>query len=252
MDYKKAKTILRKLNSMLESFENLGEPLSDIECEMLLRYSDEFRKLIPTDIEEEDVVEIVKKPAATKKKKKEKKKAIPVVEMIEEVEEEVITEEIKQEVEEAPVVEIETVSEEYDVPPVVEPAPVKVAKPKKAPAKAKTEKKSLVATEEEIVEDVDLWEKKEFTELSEKLSFSPIKNIFKSISINERIFTQNELFGGDHLSFRSTLEQLEEKANFEEAVAFLRNGVAKDQQWDSPKKIKKASQFMKLVQRRFL
>lgn len=262
MNYKKAKTILRKLNSLLESFENLGEPLSDIESEMLLRYTDEFRKLVPLeeDMEEPELVKAIKvekvKPA-----KKSKKKA-PVLKVVEEViEEEVDIEEpevieVVQEVEElvesnVEDAEEETVSEDevFDVPPVVEKV-VKAAAPAKKKPKAK--KKSLVATEEEIVEDVDLWEKKEFTELSEKLSFSPIKNIFKSISINERIFTQNELFDGDHLVFRSTLEQLEEKATFEEAVSFLKNGVAKDQKWDSPKKIKKASQFMKLVQRRFL
>ena len=263
MNYKKAKTILRKLNSMLESFENLGEPLSDIESEMLMRYSDEFIKLIPQqEDEEEDEAEMVapivvekvkpiKKKAAKKPKvapAAKKAKAVKVVEEEEFVEEPII-EEIPELAVEEIAEEVIDASEEYDVAPVEE-TPVVVAKPAKKAAKPK--KKPLVANEEEEHEDIDLWAKVEFKELSEKLSFSPIKNIFKSISINERIFTQNELFGGDHLAFRSVLEQLEQKNTFEEAVAFLKGGIAKEQKWDSAKKINKANQFMKLVQRRFV
>jgi len=254
MNYKKAKTILRKLNSLLESFENLGEPLSDIECEMLLRYTEEFKKLVPQDHEEAEALAVVKemvieKPKAKKKKeKKAKEKAPPkpkAVEIVEEVEE-VIEE--NEEFDVPPVEEVEVVEEVQEIVEELVEEEVKVV----PPPKPKSTKKKLVATEEDKTEDIDLWAKKEFKELSEKLSFSPIKNIFKAISINERIFTQNELFGGDHIAFRATLEQLETKANFDEAVAFLKNGVAKEHKWDSPKRIKKASQFMKIVQRRYL
>ena len=90
MNYKKAKTILRKLNSLLESFENLGEPLSDIECEMLHRYTDEFRKLVPEDHEEAEALAVVKEMVVekpkTKKKKKKAKEAQPVEPVIEHIE----------------------------------------------------------------------------------------------------------------------------------------------------------------------
>ena len=264
MNYKKAKTILRKLNTLLDSFESLKEPVSEIEAEMLNRYTDEFKKLIPSEVIIEDgpeiiskhsredsratqIVEIVK-PTAKKANKSAAKLAkkeivkIPDEIIVAEVEiEELVELEVPQ--------SIEVNDEEFDVPPII----VEKAKPKPSPVKKLTpKKKKLVGDDEDEMEDGDLWAKKVFADLSEKLSYSPIKNIYKSLSINERMFTEAELFGGDHLLFRSVLEQVEKMSTFEQAVEFLKSGVAVNQKWEGTKKHKKAAQFMKLIQRRFL
>jgi len=261
MDYKKARKQLKKIKTLLDSFESLGEPISEMEAKLLMKYADQFKEIIPFSdevMEEATNVKIAEAPVVSMKK------AAPKVEVVEkvvaEVEEEI--EEAEEEIVEESAGPLEVVAEnleeEFDVIP--EPEPLPELKVKAAPKstvkkiqKQKKEAKTLVATvDEEALANISLWEPVEITELSQKLSFSPIKNIFKSISINERIFTQNELFGGDHVLFRATLEQIEGMSGFEEVSTFLQNSVAKDHSWESPKKMKKASQFMSLVQRRFL
>lgn len=88
-------------------------------------------------------------------------------------------------------------------------------------------------------------------ELSDKLSSLPIKDLTKSLGINERIFTIQELFGGNQDLFNKTLSDVNALSSYDEAKKYLATGVATDQDWDSDEKIKKAEKFVKLVQRRF-
>lgn len=262
MDYKRARKQLKKIKTLLDSFESLEEPISEMEAKLLRKYADNFKDIIPHG------EEIVVDPPKTKSIPKPSK---PVFHEAPKAEVEPTKTAIK-------IVKPKAESEEYDVAPIVEeleavekqevvekPKPKKVekveakeakkpvAKKAEAPKAVKKPRKSLVASSDEEDDTVgNLWEPVAITELSQKLSFSPIKNIHKAISINERIFTQNELFAGDHILFRSTLEQIEGMSSFEEASTFLKNGIAKDENWESGKKRKKAIQFMHLVQRRFL
>lgn len=265
MDYKKARKQLKKIKTLLDSFESLGEPISEMEANLLKKYADQFKNIIPFGVEDEDSgpsVKIAEAPvlpinkATPAPKVVEKKEAVKVVKTKAVVADFPIEEE-EDFVGPLEVVE-DNIEEEFDVIPEPEPVPeLKIKAKTKATVKKvqpkKKEPKTLVATvDEEELSNISLWEPVEITELSQKLSFSPIKNIFKSISINERIFTQNELFGGNHVLFRATLEKIELMSGFEEASEFLQTAVAKEHTWESPKKLKKASQFMSLVQRRFL
>ncbi len=246
MDYKKAKKQLKKIKTLLDSFESLNEPITEMEARLLRKYADEFKAIVPHHEEEEIVATQPKVESAIINLKGEiQEKELP--EVVEDVEvktdfdvppiEDVQEEPVLEEVEEVVVAE---------VPPVVK---EKVKKAKKTAAK----KMPLVAEhDEEEIGGISLWEPVEITELSQKLSFSPIKNIFKAISLNERIFTQTELFNGDNLSFRATIEKIESLTSFEEASKLLKTGVAAENNWEDPKKIKKAKEFMRLVQRRFL
>lgn len=98
----------------------------------------------------------------------------------------------------------------------------------------------------------DLFAKKEITDLSEKLSFSPIADLTKSMGINDRIRVVRELFGGDSELFNTTINRLNKLNNYEEAKSYLLNGVAKDYGWNNDEKIEKAMDFVKLIQRRFV
>ncbi|HOY15426.1 MAG TPA: hypothetical protein PLY70_19900 [Saprospiraceae bacterium] len=88
-------------------------------------------------------------------------------------------------------------------------------------------------------------------DLSDKLSMSRIDDIHKAMGINERLFNQNELFGGNGALFSETLTRLNQFASFDEAKEYLKNGVAKENKWDSETKWAKAQQFVKLVYRRY-
>jgi len=89
-------------------------------------------------------------------------------------------------------------------------------------------------------------------EISDKLSMQPIADMNKSMGINEKFFTVQELFGGDQKAFQATLKALNGFNNMDEAKTYLVSNAAQEFDWGSPAKIKKAANFVKLVARRYL
>ena len=71
------------------------------------------------------------------------------------------------------------------------------------------------------------------------------------MSINEKMFTINELFGGNADEMNNILVALNGLSNFDEAKDILVRSVATKYSWGSPSKSKKAKTFIKLVQRRY-
>jgi len=88
-------------------------------------------------------------------------------------------------------------------------------------------------------------------EISDKLSRSPISDLTKCMGINEKIFTVQELFGGDSGLFNTSMESLDKLSSIEQARDYLVEHVAVDQHWGAEGKIKKAANFIKLISRRY-
>ena len=88
-------------------------------------------------------------------------------------------------------------------------------------------------------------------ELSDKLSRSPIADLTKSMGINEKIFTVQELFGGDSTLFTQTMESLDKMTSLDQAKDYLVENVAIKQNWTAEGKLKKAAHFIKLISRRY-
>ena len=156
----------------------------------------------------------------------------------------------------SPSVQVPTTKQE------VTPEPRPIPEKKVDPVEVKEEVHQTEAPKEEVVSEdqnkevvnedlLKLFEVKEAEELGDKLSKLPIKNLSKAMSINERIFTINELFGGDHELFTHTIDHLNGLGNYDEAVDYLTKGVAAEHDWQDPQHLKKAEQFIHLVQRRF-
>lgn len=128
-------------------------------------------------------------------------------------------------------------------------------KPAKEEAEVHAEKKEteVVSSQRESSssELESLFKIKESTELSERLSQLPISDIWNAMGLNERIFTQNELFDGDHEDFQSTVQKLNGLSNFEEAKEELLNGAAKEYDWASSDRKNIAKNFIRLVKRRY-
>jgi hypothetical protein len=97
----------------------------------------------------------------------------------------------------------------------------------------------------------DLFSISSARELSEKLSELPIADIKKAIGINERIFTINELFGGNHQLFEETVQALNRLSSFDEARQYLLFHVAVKHNWVARDRKNKARNFIKLVKRRY-
>jgi hypothetical protein len=88
-------------------------------------------------------------------------------------------------------------------------------------------------------------------EMSSRFGHVPISSIESAMGLNERIFTLNELFGGDKALFDAWCAKLNSLSSFTEAKNVLMAGPAKDFKWADPQRIKMAEQFIRIVSRRY-
>ena len=89
------------------------------------------------------------------------------------------------------------------------------------------------------------------TDLSERLAGAPIADLTKALAINERLLTQNDLFGGNKSAFDEALAHLNTLHSYEEAVSYLAGGVALQHDWSQEEIRPTARAFVKLVRRRY-
>lgn len=97
-----------------------------------------------------------------------------------------------------------------------------------------------------------LFESNRTRDLSDKLSRSPIADLGKAFSINDRILVVADLFGGDQHKFQETLDILNTKYSFEEARSFLIRYIVDRYNWLEEDRSERAREFIKLVERRYL
>jgi len=141
-----------------------------------------------------------------------------------------------------------------ETPKIVEtPKVVETPKPSytRTPPPPRPQTIPKVLTGLSAIDRANLFEFKEATELSEKLSMQPIRDLTKAMGLNEKIFTINELFGGDSKAFDETVKKLNTFATFEKATEYLASGVAHTYDWPNRSKKKKALNFIQLVKRRY-
>ena len=245
MNVKQAKILLEKINRLFQSM-TMDDHISEIEKELMRNYIKQmYEEFMPDNAATAAPIApppVVQKPKVV---------APPVVR-------EVVAPPRVQTIETPPPPpppKVEVAPEPVVVPapapvPVAKAAPVakpKVAKPE--PVKVtptKRASKSKISEEHE-----ELFEQKEATELSEKLSLRPLKDLRKAMGINERILTTNELFDGNGDALKDTLTTLNNLNTFDEAKDYLSN-IAGIYNWTSRKKKKKAQIFVKMVRRKFL
>jgi len=96
-----------------------------------------------------------------------------------------------------------------------------------------------------------LFEQRQATELSEKLSESPISDLTKSMSINDRLLYMNELFAKNMQHLEDTLRQLNGYRDMKEAQPLLFD-LARRHDWLDEEKQDTAKDFIKMVRRRYI
>lgn len=96
-----------------------------------------------------------------------------------------------------------------------------------------------------------LFEQRRATELSEKLSESPVEDLTKSMAINDRLLYMNDLFGKSMNVLDENLRQLNRFRNMEEAKPLL-TALAERFHWTEEEREETAKAFIKLVRRRYL
>jgi hypothetical protein len=133
-------------------------------------------------------------------------------------------------------------------PPVVQvpPPPVVQVPPPVVQAPAPVMVEPVAAGDYDV-----LFEYREAKELSEKLSDSPIADLKKALSLNDRMLLARELFNGDTQVFGEALEAINGMSGFEQAKSYLSQHCIARYDWTHKSRIEPAKNFIKLVRRRF-
>ena len=228
MDINKSKILLKKINALHESAEAFDNSMSKMERDLLLHYLREMYELVLDDANSafgmEDLVYQKERPMRAKPLEPRQdvqvsSPAMPVQEAKEDTSDS---------------------SSNGQMTPEVEVTKVSLEEEKK---------------DEKLTIDPDieaLFDTKTSNDLSDRFRSLPIANIGRSMGINDRILTTNELFGGNQEAFNTCVDTLNDMSNFEEAKAYLVSDIATKYKWASPKRAKKAMVFLALIRRRYL
>lgn len=126
--------------------------------------------------------------------------------------------------------------------PVTPPAPVQ-ERPAPPPSRPATSSSPRQALEQ-------LFTFKKAGDLSEKLSESPIADLNRAMSINDRLLYMNELFGRDMRALEDSLQVLNRYDNIDAARSFLIS-LGEQYDWGQEERIEIAQSFIRMVRRRY-
>jgi hypothetical protein len=90
---------------------------------------------------------------------------------------------------------------------------------------------------------------KEDNSVVDQLQKQPISDLTTAIGLNERYLYSNELFGGNMELFRAALKELNNKANFSEALAYFNEDLLVKHNWNKENELVHSLKL--LVARRF-
>jgi len=228
MNLQQAKITLEKINRLYQSM-TLDSNIDEHEQQLMLNYIRQFYKAFSGEGLENEVAEPIKTPRVIRKTIEATPvvQEIPVPQFIPEPEPEPIP------------IQKEQPVKKYTAPPV---------SPTPTPTYQSDEQLESVPVESDDYEE--LFEMPAAKELSDRLSSTPIRDLTKAISINEKILTCNELFKKDKNRFDDALKTLNGFSSFTEARPYLAT-LANEFGWDKKNKKKKAQIFIKLVRRRY-
>lgn len=222
MNLKDTSVIIKKINRLYELISDIGEA-SSTEQDLLKAYVlDLYEAVTMSDIasiSEKEDDEMLKKIKKQRKTEKKLKKQISKNTLIEDDASD--TDE----------------DQDEDVTEIIE--------------DSKEEETQELETEKVEPELLGLFDISAGSDLSDKLSLSPIKDLTKAMGINEKIFTINELFGGHQEEFDNMMMALNGLNTFDEAKNVLMRSVASKYDWHKKDNQKKAKHFIRLVQRRY-
>jgi hypothetical protein len=265
MQTQNTKHLLDKINGLHQSIST-DEQISSIERDLMLSY---IRQLYDTYVSMPVVIEHVTNALPT---------VIPAAIVAEKVVEKVIEKVIEKPIEVQAEPQLEVQIEKAVVAPIIylDPTPVVVeeevlelpiivSKPEVAapivvepvmpslsvaPPKFEIGAKPapLIQPNNLRVDEDELFDQNARKELSDRLGETPIEDIKRSMGINERILTQNELFASDNFEFENAIARLQNMTDFEDAKNYL---LQLAQRYDWASKEKFAKPFIKLVRRKF-
>lgn len=234
MDLQQAKVLLKKINTLHEGLSLDNGPIASIERDLMLSY---IRQLYESylDMPSNGTVARNKTTAAGP-------------------ELEIVPPAPKKEASPEPPKRKYTPPKIIEIPdPTPEPVKASTPPPPKATTTApvKAASKSTPRTSSAGPKVKALFDQKEATELSEKLSLQPLKDLTKGLSINDRLLYTNDLFKKNSNTFNEVLRTLNDKDSMESARSYLEQ-LAEEYNWTDGEKADVARDFIKHIRRRFV
>lgn len=246
MNITKSKVLLKKINAIHESAEAFEGQFSALEKDLFLQYLRELYECISRA--EQDVDSNAARHTLQKQVHTRQDNAVPApVQKAPRVQLQQAPPIQIEEKQESPVEEVREIVEEY-----------KAFTPSNGQSQKVRQEEVMVKErpkEEKVEIDPsleDLFDSCAIPDQSQRFANGPVRDLLRSMGINERILTINELFKGEQQVFQDTLAKLNSFSSYEEARSFLIRGAAKKYNWSENKRLKKAEVFLRLVRRRYL
>ncbi|MEL6717514.1 MAG: hypothetical protein AAFP82_02275 [Bacteroidota bacterium] len=239
MNLDKASILLEKINALHKGMQADGK-ISEIEKDLMMSYVRALYEIymsIPKNAEvpipKAEPVKVKAKPATFETEIIRKKVEPKVVDKPKETYKPPRVIEVPK--------EIKTPPPAYETPP----------QPTYQAPKPKPQPKPSTASGTVSKEIKALFKEKKATELSEKLSASPIRDLTKAIALNDKLLFSNDLFSGALVTFNEVIRTLNDMPSKTDAESYLME-LAKQHNWTEDSKQDSAKDFIKLVRRRFV
>lgn len=238
MDLQQAKVLLKKINTLHDGLSLDEGPIASIERDLMLSY---IRQLYEAYLDTTSNGKTTKRATTSAREV-----ASPELEIVPPPRQEEVTP--------------EPPKRKYTPPKIIEipdptPEPVKAHTPAPKttppPPAVKSAPKTTVSTSTASSKVRALFDQKAATELSEKLSLQPLKDLTKGLSINDRLLYTNDLFKKNSNTFNEALRTLNEKDSMESARSYLEQ-LAAEYNWTDGEKVDVAKDFIKHIRRRFV
>ena len=247
MDLIRAQHLLTKIQAFIE--DGNDSSLSRLEKDLIKSYVIQLYDALSSETQTR-IPDVVKAPEITAQKfhQPETPQVITTKPIVQPEEKIVFQPEVK-EVPQVPEIKV----------PVVEPV-ITVRKPEPTPVYAQhtepvlkvVHQPELLHTSKDAVPALTKLFEMPFGDDSSGISSrAPVASIESALGLNERIFTLNELFGGNKTLFDSTCTELNNLHSYEEATSLLMRGPARQFDWSDPARIKMAEHFIRIVARRY-
>lgn len=245
MNLQQAKILLEKINSLYKSISMDEGKMASIERDLMLSYIrqlyEAFRQLDPNEVVNKDTIRAAKVKQNTDLEITNEATIKPPVRKY--TPPKII--EIPDTSKEPP----SPVKKQSPPPPQPVPEPVPTPTPRPAPTPAPVVTTKAKGSSDPKVKALFVF--KEAKELSEKLSSQPVKDLTRSMAINDRLLYTNDLFGKDNEALNDALKQLNGLSSMDEAQPILEE-LAQKNNWTEEEKADTATAFIKLVRRRYL
>lgn len=260
MDFIKAQNLISKINNLFQSIQMSENQISTLEKDLMKSYLRELYEIIQPQ-EEPNSSSIPKKINNQKEGLITDLKSNNRFESFDDRLDESIEEvkiELKSTVPPSSPAPVEPISRE-EVPSVINQETIvkdyKTEPPPPALSPSATSSPPASATPSPVFnlssEMAELFSEPSVSDLSDKLSGTPIQDLSRAFGVNERILTINELFGGDSNRFNETIRSINSLSSFHEAKSYLVNKVANEMNWTDESRKEKASIFIKTIRRKF-